>query len=50
MTIKRKLEILEQFKIYILDHCNNDEEKIIAFKNIIGLTDEEIKEFKILNN
>jgi len=47
MTNQRKEEIFNNLINYVFEHCSTKEEENIAFKDIIGLTNEEIKELNI---
>ena len=47
MTKERKKEIFQNLIDYVFEHCSTEEEEKIAFKNIIGLSDAEMKELGI---
>lgn len=47
MTNERKNEIIFNLLEYVSEHCSTEEEEKHAFKNIIGLNNEELKEFGI---
>lgn len=44
---KRKKEIFYQLIDYVSEHCPTEEDKYIAFRNIIGLSKEEMKDLGI---
>lgn len=44
MDLNRKLEILDKALGYISEHSTTEEEEYSAFKNIIGLSNDEMEE------
>ena len=47
MTQKRKMEIIDKFLGWMIEHHNNDKDLYLVLKNSIGMTKEELNEFSI---